>query len=107
MRDTKKQINVRVSEKEKAQLESFASYCGLSLSEYLRQRGLGYEPKPMLSEMFYLFYRELCELCNQQMTPQTEEAVLALVDDVRKELILPKKQTKKEVAMWQPPDSGP
>ena len=43
----------------------------------------------------------------QQMTPQTEEAVLALVDDIRKELILPKKQTKKEVAMWQPPDSGP
>ena len=107
MNETKKQINVRVSENEKAQLQKFADFCGLSLSDYLRQRGLGYEPKPMLSEMFFLFYRELCELCYQQMTPQTEEAVLALVDDVRKELILPKKQTKKEVAMWQPPDSDP
>ena len=35
-------INVRVTEKRKMTL--MAKRCGLSLSEYLRQRALGYEP---------------------------------------------------------------
>ena len=37
-------INVRVSVTEKKKLTMLARKCGLSLSEYLRQRALGYEP---------------------------------------------------------------
>ena len=37
-------INVRVSVTEKRKMTLRAKRCGLSLSEYLRQRSLGYEP---------------------------------------------------------------
>ena len=37
-------INVRVSVTEKRKMTLMARKCGLSLSEYLRQRALGYEP---------------------------------------------------------------
>ena len=37
-------INVRVSVTEKKTMTLMAKRCGLSLSEYVRQRALGYEP---------------------------------------------------------------
>ena len=37
-------INVRVTVTEKKKVTMLAGKCGLSLSEYLRQRALGYEP---------------------------------------------------------------
>ena len=37
-------INVRVTVTEKKKVTMLAQKCGLSLSEYLRQRALGYEP---------------------------------------------------------------
>ena len=37
-------INVRVSAVEKKRVTMLAKKCGLSLSEYLRQRALDYEP---------------------------------------------------------------
>ena len=106
MKENKKLINIRLTLKEKEQMESLADICGLSLSEYLRKRGLGYEPRPLLPDSFYLFYSKLCDLCNQQLTTETEMALLALVNDIRNELMLPRKQTRKEVAAWQRLDSG-
>ena len=44
MRKRRVGINVRVSVTEKRKMTLMAKRCGLSLSEYLRQRALGYEP---------------------------------------------------------------
>ncbi len=106
MKENKKLINIRLTPKEKEQMKSLAEICGLSLSEYIRKRGLGYEPRPLLSDSFYLFYSKLCDLCNQQMTKEAETALLALVADIRRELILPQKQTRKEVVKWLQQDFG-
>ena len=38
-------LNVRVSPAEKHRIQTVAGRCGLTLSEYLRQRALGYEPR--------------------------------------------------------------
>lgn len=40
-----KSIYVRVTQKEKQKINAKANRCGLSLSEYIRQVCLGYEPK--------------------------------------------------------------
>ena len=40
------------------------------------------------------------------MTKEAETALLALVADIRRELILPQKQTRKEVVAWLQQDSG-
>ena len=48
MRNRTVGINVRVTVTEKKKVTMLARKCGLSLSEYLRQRALGYEPLPDL-----------------------------------------------------------
>ena len=99
-------INTRFSEREKQIVEQYAAACGLTRSEYLRKRALGYEPRPALGDPFYQFYSKLCDLCNNPMGTDLETALLELIADIRKELMLPKKQSKKEVVSWQQQDSG-
>ena len=50
-----KNLFIRVSEKEKNIIEQNAKKCGLSVSEYLRQRALGYMPRAVLPEIFFSF----------------------------------------------------
>ena len=99
-------INTRFSEKEKQIVEQYAASCGLTRSEYLRKRALGYEPRPALGDSFYQLYSKLCDLCNQSMAVETEKALLELITDMRRELMLPHKQSKKEVVSWRLQDSG-
>ena len=110
MNDNRKLINIRVTEKEKAQLDFLAQKCGLSLSEYLRKRGLGYEPGPLLYDRFYEVYSKLCEISNLPLQPETEAVLIAILNDLQQNLFLPRKQTQKEiieeVVSWQQPDSG-
>ena len=103
----KKLINIRVTEAEKRKLESMAAYCGLSLSEYLRKLGLGFEPRPALGEDFYQCYYRLCDLCNRELSEDAEAELLYLIDDIREALILPGKRNRKEVASWLQQASGP
>ena len=110
MNDNRKLINIRVTEKEKAQLDRLAQKCGLSLSEYLRMRCLCYEPGPYLDDRFYAVYTKLCESSNLTLNPEAEAALTAIFNDLRQNLFLPRKQTRREiteeVALWQRQDSG-
>ena len=111
MNENKKLINIRLTPKEKAQMERLAEICGLSLSEYLRKRGLGYEPGPFLDDRFYAVYAKLCEISNLPLQPDTEAALIAILNDLQQNLFLPKKQRQREiieeVILSLPPDSGP
>ena len=110
MNDNRRLINIRVTEKEKAQLDRLAQKCGLSLSEYLRKRGLGYEPGPYLDDRFYAVYSKLCEISNLTLNPEAEAVLTAIFNDLRQNLFLPRKQTHQEiveeVVLWQQQDSG-
>ena len=46
-------LYMRVSPKEKQQIESLAKACGLSTAEYLRKRALGYAVKAVIPDAFY------------------------------------------------------
>lgn len=106
MKDNRKIINIRVTEKEKQTMDGLAAKCGLSLSEYLRKRGLGYEPGPLLDDRFYAVYSKLCEISNLPLNAQAEAMLTAIMVDLRQNLFLPRKQTAKEVALSLQQDSG-
>ena len=106
MKDNRKTINIRVTEKEKQTLDSLAAKCGLSLSEYLRKRGLGYEPGPLLDDRFYAVYSKLCDISNLPLQPDTEAVLTAILRDLQQNLFLPSKQSAKEVALSLQQDSG-
>ena len=79
-------INVRVSVTEKRKMMLMAKRCGLSLSEYLRQRALGYEPggHPP-TEVFDVLDRldEIAESCS----PTTSAEIGTCADRMRDLLI--------------------
>ena len=79
-------INVRVSVTEKRKMTLMAKRCGLSLSEYLRQRALGYEPggHPP-KEVFDVLDRldEMAESCSMR----DDAAINAQTDRMRDLLI--------------------
>ena len=111
MKEKNARLELRLSAKEKEQLEQIAKKCGLPVSEYLRKRGLGYEPGPLLDERFYAVYSKLCEISNLPLQPDTEAVLIAILSDLQQNLFLPRKQRQKEiveeVAGWQQQDSGP
>ena len=79
-------INVRVSVTEKRKMTLMAKRCGLSLSEYLRQRALGYEPggHPP-TEVFDVLDKldEIAESCQ----PSASAKITACADEIRDLLI--------------------
>ena len=98
MNDSRKLIHIRVTEKEKVQLDKLAQKCGLSLSEYLRKRGLGYEPGPLLDDRFYEVYSKLCEISTLPLQPKSEAVLISILNDLQQNLFLPRKQSKREIA---------
>ena len=106
MKDNRKIINIRVTDKEKQTLDGLAAKCGLSLSEYLRKRGLGYEPGPLLDDRFYAVYFKLCDISNLPLQPETEAALTAILNDLQQNLFLPRKQNAREVVLSLQQDSG-
>lgn len=107
-------IEIRVKPKEKGKIKQLAEKCNLSISEYLVQRALGYEPITVLPDVFFDFYNKLCQLDNTVgFTPETENKLLALIDEIHSALLLPEKETVKQIKNgievsdeWQQPDSG-
>ena len=111
MKEKNARLELRLSVKEKEQLEQIAKKCGLPVSEYLRKRGLGYEPGPLLEERFYTAYSKLCEISNLPLKPETEAVLVAILNDLQQNLFLPRKQKQKEiveeVSLSLPQDFGP
>ena len=99
-----KGIYFHVSEKEKTKIAANAKKCGLKQSEYLRQRALGYEPKPVLPGDFYAFTERLDKLIDKDVSPKVSFEALQLLREIIDVLIKPRKEV---VQKWQPPDSGP
>ena len=114
MNDKKARIELRVTQSEKEKIARLAESCGLSQSEYIRQRTLGYAPRTVLPDVFFQFYQILCRLCDEvadKVYPDTERRILETVDEIQRQLLLPEKSTtaqiRKEMMTWQQQASGP
>ena len=87
-------IDIRVKPKDKEKIKRIAEKCNLSVSEYVVQRALGYAPQTVQPDVFFDFYNKLCELCNSsEITPETENKLFALIDEIHSEFLLPEKET--------------
>ena len=97
-------LEIRITPENKKKIERYASKCGLSTSEYVTKRALGFIPRTVLPNAFFTFYAKLCEICNYEMTPETEAKLLTLIDEIHGEILLPKKEVND---LLLPQDSGP
>ena len=108
-----KRIELRVTPADKAKIERLAKICGLSQSEYLRQRALGFAPRAVLPDVFFDFHQTLCRLCDEvadKVSPETEQRLLEVADAIQQQMLLPARSTAKEirqeVSAWRLPDFG-
>ena len=95
MNERANSIYVRVTEKEKIRIKNKADKCGLTVSEYLRKRALGYSPKALLPESFYEFSDKLGEIyeqLNKGYSTEVEERILSLIDEIQLKLLTPERK---------------
>ena len=95
-------IAFRVTDLEKKRITVLAQKCGLSISEYVKQRALGYAPQPILPEAIFPLIEKIGQLQDLTASPETDAAICALLKEISDTLLLP----RKEGISWPLPDSG-
>ena len=113
MKEKTTRIEIRLTPEEKNKIKNLAASCNLSISEYIRQRALGFVPNTVQPDVFYLFYNQLYALCNSienNVSAVTEQQIITLTKDIHTQLLTTQKQNKKEIVQevmqWQQPASG-
>ena len=100
---------------QKRKIKGIAAKCGLKQGEYILKRALGYEPKTVPPDAFFVFHEKLCEILDAPPTPETEKAALRIFDEIYRQLIESGRQTQEQIiaekkggeALLRPSDSGP
>ena len=105
MKNRTMRLYTRVTPAEIRKVRSLAKRCGLSVSEYIRQRALGFAPRSLQPEVFYELISQLETAYQETDNKRAAAELLALLGDIRQELILP--EADREVRRWPPLDSGP
>ena len=84
MKEKKERLELRVTRSEKNAICRKAAKCGLTISEYVRKRALGYEPRGAPTDVLFDITVKLSELTNSGLSSEAEKAVLDLLTDIRK-----------------------
>ena len=87
MEERTKQIYVRVTPQEKKRIATNAKKCGLSVSEYIRQRSLGFAPREVPPQAYY----DMCSMLEYAMT-ETENGnamIPGILNELRETILLP------------------
>ena len=95
MKEAKTHIDLRVSPEEKQKIDCIAAKCGLSTSEYLRQRALGFAPRAIPPESFWRFCEVAGELMEKDISPEVNDALLQIIHDTAEDILIPGKDRPK------------
>ena len=95
MKEQKNHIDLRVSPEEKQKIDYIAAKCGLTTSEHLRQRALGFVPRAIPPETFWRFCAVAGELMERGSSPEVNDALLQLIHDTAEDILIPGKDRPK------------
>ena len=84
-------IAVRVTAMEKDKIQSKARKCGLSTTEYVKQRALGYEPRAVPPDALFVCLEMLGELADKAGSPELDEEIGVVLEQITAEFLLPEK----------------
>ena len=83
-------IAVRVTAKEK--IQSKARKCGLSTTEYVKQRALGYEPRGITPDALFLCLEKLGDLADKATSPELDVEISTVLKEITAAFLLPEKE---------------
>ena len=82
-------ISVRLSEKEKQTIQAKAKKCGLSASEYVKQRALGYEPRTVPPNALFVLLEKIGDLESKSTSVELNAEIEKLLKEITAVLLLP------------------
>lgn len=82
-------ISVRLSEKEKQTIQAKAKKCGLSASEYVKQRALGYEPRTVPPNALSVLLEKIGNLESKSTSAELNAEIEKLLKEITAVLLLP------------------
>ena len=68
--------------KEKDKIQSNARKCGLSTTEYVKQRALGYEPRGIPPDALFVCLEKLGELADKASSPELNKEICAVLKQI-------------------------
>ena len=87
-------IAVRVTDKEKQTIQAKAKKCGLSVTEYVKQRALGYEPRAVPPNALFVLLEKIGDLESKSTSPGLNAEIEKLLKEITAVLLLPGKEKK-------------
>ena len=75
----------------KEKIQSKARKSGLSTTEYVKQRALGYEPRGIPPDALFVCLEKLGELADKASSPELDEEIYAVLKQITAEFLLPGK----------------
>ena len=84
-------IAVRVTVREKEKIQAKARKCGLSTTEYVKQRALGYEPREVPPGALFACLERLGELADKASSPELDEEIYLALKQITAKFLLPGK----------------
>lgn len=84
-------IAVRVTVREKEKVQAKARKCGLSTTEYVKQRALGYEPRAVPPDALFVCLEKIGELADKASSPELDKEISAVLKHITAEFLLPGK----------------
>ena len=84
-------IAVKVTAKEKEKIQSKARKCGLSTTEYVKQRALGYEPRSVPPDALFVCLEKLGMLADKTSSLELDEEIRTVLKEITTAFLLPGK----------------
>ena len=87
-------ISVRLTDKEKQTIRAKAKKCGLSTTEYVKQRALGYEPRAVPPNALFILLEKIGDLESKSTSEELNAEIEKLLKEITAVLLLPGKEKK-------------
>ena len=84
-------ITFRLDRRDKEKIQSKARKCGLSTTEYVKQRALGYKPRTVPPGALFVCLERLGELADKASSPELDTEIRTLLKQITAEFLLPEK----------------
>ena len=84
-------ITFRLDRRDKEKIQSKARKCGLSTTEYVKQRALGYKPRTVPPDALFACLEKLGELADKASSPELDTEIRTLLKQITAEFLLPEK----------------
>lgn len=86
-------VSFRIEKHDKDRIKQLAKKCGLSQTEYIKQRALGYEPRAVPPDALFLLLEKIGELENKSSSEELNAEIGKLLAEISNELLLPGKES--------------